>query len=199
VAKKQDVDPLLDWEWRALRPHLEGEYKTFFPLLLISGVRTSEALALGAGDLWRENGRAGISVRRLKRDDAPVDRLQIPNAKIFADLEGLGRMHRKHLFGFQRVAAWKALKRFCRLAGLRPLSPHQFRHTYSVLFTRTRQLDPVTGQAMTALDMRIQLAWNLGHTTIDTVEIYFRPHGDDLLGRTASVGESYGSTWFSEV
>ena len=195
MAGKHDVNPLLDWEWVALRAQLQGAYRAFFPLLMITGIRTSEALALRSRDLWSEGGRDGITVRRLKRPDGQTDRLIVPNVNLFAQLQALGREHRRPLFDFSRVAAWKALRRFCAAAGIRPLSPHQFRHTYAVLFTRTRQLDPVTGEAMTALDMRIQLAYCLGHTSIRTVEIYFRPHGTELMGRTASVGETF-SGWF---
>ena len=195
MAGKHDVDPLLDWEWVALRAQLQGAYQTFFPLLMITGIRTSEALALRSSDLWNDGGRDGITVRRLKRPDAKSDRLIVPNPNLFSQLHALGREHRARLFDFTRVAAWKALRRFCAAAGIRPLSPHQFRHTYAVLFTRTRQLDPVTRAPMTALDMRIQLAYCLGHTSIRTVEIYFRPHGAELTGRTASVGETF-SGWF---
>jgi len=195
VGLKHDVDPLLDWEWAALQPQLRGDYRAFFQLLMITGIRTSEALALRAADLWTAGGRSGIVVRRLKRPDGRADRLIVPHSGIFAALEAMGRQHRKRLFGFSRTAAWKALRRFCRAAGIRPISPHQLRHTYAVLFTRTRQLDPVSGAPMTALDMRIQLAYNLGHTNTATVEIYFRPHGHELAMRTASVGETFGA-WF---
>lgn len=195
VLKKQDVDPVLEWEWMQLKRWLENDYRTFFPLLLITGVRTSEALALRSRDLWSDQGRNGITVRRLKTQQRRADRLLVPNERLFGELEALGRIHRPTLFSFSRVAAWKALHRFCENASIRPLSPHQFRHSYAVLFTRTHQLDPTTGHPMTALDMKIQLARNLGHSSIATVEVYFQPHGDDLLGRSASVGETF-KAWF---
>ena len=195
MVMKQDVDPILDWEWIALKQQLRNEYKTFFPLLLITGIRTSEALALRSRDLWEINGLQGIVVRRLKRSDKRDDRLVISSPIIFAELLALGRTKRTLLFDFSRIAAWKALQRFCLAAGIRPLSPHQFRHTYARLFTRTQQLDPTTGFPMSALDQRIALARNLGHSSPRTVEHYFQPHGDELLGITASVGESFKS-WF---
>jgi integrase len=195
LGTKRDVDPVLGWEWDALRQQVTGDYATFFPLLVMTGVRTSEALALQSRDLWADGDMVGITVKRLKRRDGRHDRLAVANRQLFGELERLGRAKRPLLFPFSRVAAWKALRRFCAAAGIRPLSPHQFRHTYAVLFCRTRQLDPITGHAMSALDMQIQLAHNLGHTSIATVETYFRPHGEDLLGRTASVGESF-SAWF---
>jgi len=195
MVMKQDVDPVLEWEWAALKPQLRNAYRTFFPLLMLTGVRTSEALALRSRDLWSEDGRDGITVRRLKRRDHKIDRMIITSPTIFAELEALGRAKRPTLFDFSRVAAWKALRRFCAAAGIRPLSPHQFRHTYARLFTRTQQLDPTTGFPMTALDMRIQLARNLGHSSPRTVDVYFQPHGDELLAATASVGEEFRS-WF---
>jgi integrase len=140
MAGKHDVDPLLEWEWMGLRPKLEGHYRAFFPLLMITGIRTSEALALRSRDLWSEGGREGITVRRLKRPDNKADRLIVPHPGLFAELQALGREHRKYLFAFSRVAAWKALRRFCAAAGIRPLSPHQFRHTYAVLFCRTSSI-----------------------------------------------------------
>ena len=193
---KQDVDPVLEWEWQMLRPRLSGHYATFFPLLLQTGVRTSEALALRRRDLWTADGRSGIEVRRLKQSANRRDRVVVSSPWIVAELEALARAKRPLLFPFSRVAAWKALRRFCALAGIRPLSPHQFRHTYAVLFTRTRQIEPATGLPMNALDMRIQLARNLGHSSLKTVEIYFQPHGADHLARTASVGEAFAG-WFS--
>jgi integrase len=195
MAGKHDLDPILDWEWMALRDQLTANYRAFFPLLLITGVRTSEALALRSADLWSEGGQHGITIRRLKRPDNRADRLIVPNPALFAELKTLARQHRKTLFKFSRVAAWKALRRFCAGAGIRPLSPHQFRHTYAVLFTRTVQLDPVTGQPMNPLEMRIQLAYCLGHTSIRSVDIYFRPHGAELAARTAAVGNTF-SSWF---
>jgi integrase len=196
MVLKQDVDPVLEWEWIALKPQLRKEYKTFFPLLLITGIRTTEALNLTARDLWEANGAHGIVVRRLKRSDNKIDRLVISSPTIFAELQALGRAKRSPLFDFSRIAAWRALQRFCLAAGIRPLSPHQFRHTYARLFVRTHQVDPTTGFPMTALDQMIALARNLGHSSHKTVEHYFQPHGDELLEITASVGETFES-WFN--
>ena len=194
--KRRLVDPILQHEVAALRSVTSGEWRTFFDLLLLTGIRTSEALALTPRDLWELDGRRGIHVLRLKANiEVPPAKIEIPDPVLMAQLDALARARRRTLFSFGRVAVWKALKRYCALAGIRRLSPHQFRHTYAVLFTRTRQLDPVTGQVMSPLEMRIQLAYCLGHTSERSVDIYFRPHGAELAARTASVGETF-SGWF---
>ena len=186
--KRRLVDPILQHEVAALRNVVSGEWRTFFDLLLLTGIRTSEALALTARDLWELEGRRGIHVLRLKqRVDVPAAKIEIPDAVLMAQLDALARARRRHLFSFGRVAVWKALKRFCGLAGIRRLSPHQFRHTFAREHARYPFLD-VSGRPISALDHRILLAQALGHSSERWVAIYFQPHGDELMAQTAQVG-----------
>lgn len=195
--KRRLVDPILQHEVAALRNVVSGEWRTFFDLLLLTGIRTSEALALTGNDLWELEGRRGIHVLRLKaKVDVEPAKIEIPDATLMAQLDALARdadrrargvRRRRTLFSFGRVAVWKALKRFCALAGIRRLSPHQFRHTFAREHARYPFLD-VSGRPISALDHRILLAQALGHSSERWVAIYFQPHGDELMQQTAQVG-----------
>ena len=186
--KRRLVDPILQHEVAALRSVTSGEWRTFFDLLLLTGIRTSEALALTPRDLWELDGRRGIHVLRLKANiEVPPAKIEIPDPVLMAQLDALARARRRTLFSFGRVAVWKALKRYCALAGIRRLSPHQFRHTFAREHARYPFKD-VSGGPITALDHRILLAQALGHSSERWVAIYFQPHGDELMQQTAQVG-----------
>ena len=185
------VDPASEDEIQKLLPHLTGHYRPFFILLVMTGIRTSEALGLTRDDLWRENGTQGITITRLKRSDRTRDKLEVLEP-LFSELVALTSRKRKDLFPFSRIAAWKALKRFCALAGIRNLNPHQFRHSYARFFNRSHQIDPATGQPYDALTQRSNLAAVLGHSSTRNVERYFQPHQDEVLGLTRAVQDSFG-------
>ena len=186
--KRRLVDPILQHEVAALRSVTSGEWRTFFDLLLLTGIRTSEALALTPRDLWELDGRRGIHVLRLKaRVEVEPAKIEIPDPVLLAQLDALARARRRTLFSFGRVAVWKALKRFCALAGIRRLSPHQFRHTFAREHAKYPFVD-ASGRPISALDHQILLAQDLGHSSPRWVAIYFQPHGDELMAQTAQVG-----------
>ena len=186
--KRRLVDPILQHEVAALRSVTSGEWRTFFDLLLLTGIRTSEALALTPRDLWELDGRRGIHVLRLKaRVEVEPAKIEIPDPVLLAQLDALARVRRRTLFSFGRVAVWKALKRFCALAGIRRLSPHQFRHTFAREHAKYPFVD-ASGRPISALDHQILLAQDLGHSSPRWVAIYFQPHGDELMAQTAQVG-----------
>jgi len=188
--KTRDVDPILQTEWAMLLPHIEGEYRSFFQLLLETGVRTSEALNLRNSDLGHDlNGRTTIKVKRLKRGKQDPPLLIVSDA-LGMELFALGRKRRPRLFKFSRVAAWKSLKRFCRYAGLRPLTPHQFRHTFARLFAKTVQYDQ-SGRPLSSLDHKIMLANMLGHSSTRWVEIYFQPHKSELTQASGAMSNLF--------
>lgn len=196
--QRHDIDPILDTELAVLSDTLQGDYKIFFELLLRTGVRTSEALALGARDLWVQDatGTVGIEIGRLKRRRQVRDRLEIAvpaNQTLWDNLSRLGRKHRSKLFPFSRIAAWKALDRYCRSAGIRHLSPHQFRHTFGRLFASQTHYDQA-GRPLSALDHKILLANVLGHSDVDNVDVYFQPHPGEITSIVGQVGSSF-ETW----
>jgi integrase len=202
---KTDVDPITDAELAILVPRITGEYRPFFELLLCTGIRTSEALALRNRDLWvggsglykneTQLGTVGIAVKRLKKDGANKDPTLIEimeKQALWGQLNALGRKRRATLFNFSRVAAWKALRRFCAAAGVRPLSPHQFRHTYARRFAQQTHYDSA-GRPLSQLDHMILLGKALGHASERWVSVYFQPHPSEIGGIIGQVGASFKS------
>ena len=182
-----------------LLPHIQADYKSFFQLLLETGVRTSEALSLRNMDLGLVEdlghamyGRTTLNIKRLKRGkkDPPLLIVSIP---LGIQLQALGRKRRPRLFKFSRVAAWKALQRFCRAAGVRPLTPHQFRHTFARLFAKTVQYD-AAGRPLSSLDHKLMLSNMLGHSTTRWVEVYFQPHKSELTEASGAMSDLF-ATW----
>ena len=196
TVKTSKVDPVLQAEWALLIPHFDKDYKAFFQLLLETGIRTSEALALKASDIGvhTDGIRTTVQIKRLKRGKKNIPSV-IVSASLAGELRTLGRKRRPKLFKFSRVAAWKALKRISDYAGIRQLTPHQFRHTFARQFAKKTQYDEL-GRPLSALDHRIMLANMLGHSSIRWVETYFQPHGNELTEATGAMSDLF-STWGS--
>jgi integrase len=180
TVKPSKVDPVLQTEWAILVPHFDGDYQAFFRLLLETGMRTSEALSLRATDIGAHpDGRTTVKIKRLKKRRPDKEPILIISEGLAVELKTLGRKHRARLFKFSRVAAWKALKRICKSAGIRELTPHQFRHTFAREFAKTIQYDR-SGRPLSALDHRLRLAEMLGHSSTRWVETYFQPHASEI-------------------
>ena len=86
------------------------------------------------------------------------------------------------------MAAWKALKRFCRVAGIRELTPHQFRHTFGVA-TAERQLHDKRGRLLSPLEHKKVLSRMLGHSSERWAEIYYEPHDDHVADIQADMAD----------
>lgn len=150
-------------------------------VMLGSGLRVSEALALRAGDVIL-NGRNGeVTVRRGKGGVHRVVPLTSPvrqAVKAYLDSQpGLqpddplwvgerGPLH-------DRSGVFQMLKKYARLAGLDPdlISPHILRHTFASRYLAANP-DDLRG-----------LAAILGHANLNTVMIYTIPDPADLLSR----------------
>ena len=191
--RDRDIDPILEHEMRALKERMNPELSTLFRLMLQTGVRTSEALALREKSLWEDGVGRGIYVERLKRRRPVRDKIQLADADLVGELRALGRRQRPRLFGYKRRGVATALHRYCMEAGVRHLSPHQFRHTFAREFA-TMTLYDRHGRVLSPLDHRILLAAALGHSSTRWVDIYFQPHGIELQAPTFQVGKAL-STW----
>lgn len=194
TVKPSKVDPVLQTEWAILVPHFDGDYQAFFRLLLETGMRTSEALSLRATDIGAHpDGRTTVKIKRLKKRRPDKEPILIISEGLAVELKTLGRKHRARLFKFSRVAAWKALKRICKSAGIRELTPHQFRHTFAREFAKTIQYD-TSGRPLSALDHRLRLAEMLGHSSTRWVETYFQPHASEITEVTGVMSNIF-SRW----
>tara|TARA_R100001086_G_scaffold178299_2_gene98710 strand:+ start:2765 stop:3340 length:576 start_codon:yes stop_codon:yes gene_type:complete len=187
---------MLQTEWVRLLPTFDKDYRVFFQLLLETGIRTSEALNLRNMDLGVIDelphhyfGRTTVKIKRLKRGKKDPPKI-IVSVSLGFQLQALGRKRRPRLFKFSRVAAWKALQRFCRDAGVRPLAPHQFRHTFARLFAKTVQYDSA-GRPLSSLDHKLMLANMLGHSTTRWVEVYFQPHKSELTEASGATSDLF--------
>jgi integrase len=196
TVKTSKVDPILKTEWAMLVGHFDGDYQAFFRLLLETGMRTSEGLSLRAADIGtHHDGRTTVKIERLKKRKPSKENepIIIVSEGLAIDLKALGRKHRARLFKFSRVAAWKALKRICGQAGIRQLTPHQFRHTFAREFAKTPQYD-ISGRALSALEHKSRLAELLGHSSTRWVETYFQPHATEITELTGEMSKIF-SKW----
>jgi len=113
------------WEYELIIAKLEPHWQLFYALLWETGIRVSEALKLTRKDF--EN--MGVYVIRSKRKDHLRDHLPLSLGLFsrFRLLFQLTRMQR--VFPYTASAAWLALKRACKAAGVREsIHPHSFRH-----------------------------------------------------------------------
>lgn len=150
-------------------------------IMLGSGLRVSEALALRVGDI-AFNGRSGeVTVRRGKGGVHRVVPLTSPvrqALKAYLELQPelkpddplwIGERGPLH----DRSGVFNLLKKYARLAGLDPdlISPHILRHTFA---TRYLAANPDDLRGLAAI---------LGHANLNTVMIYTQPTVSDLMTR----------------
>ncbi|MCG3210960.1 MAG: Tyrosine recombinase XerD [Anaerolineae bacterium] len=151
-------------------------------LLLETGLRISEALALTTADLPLSERSGTVTVRCGKGGQPRTVPLTAEARRVLQDYlqsvpiveltaEGLWTGQR----GVLRDAAgvYKLLKAYAFRAGLDPIlvTPHVLRHTFA---TRYRERNPGDLRGLAAL---------LGHRSLDTVMIYTQPTAEELARR----------------
>lgn len=158
-------------------------------IMLGSGLRVSEALALRVGDIALNgrtpssgSGRGGeVTVRRGKGGVHRVVPLTSPvrqALKVYLESQPelkpddplwIGERGPLH----DRSGVFNLLKKYARLAGLDPdlISPHILRHTFA---TRYLAANPDDLRGLAAI---------LGHANLNTVMIYTQPTVSDLMTR----------------
>jgi len=143
--------------------------KAMFEILYAAGLRVSELVGLGAGDVEFEVGYLkafgkGSKYRVVPLNDTAMDAVKVYMAK--ARLEMLKGRASGLMFvtrrggGMTRQGFWKIIKRYAKKAGIeKEISPHSLRHSFAThLLDRGADLRSV--QAM------------LGHVDISTTQIY---------------------------
>ncbi len=149
-------------------------------LLLETGLRISEALALTPADLEINERSGSVTVRRGKGGQTRTVPLTAEARRALSDyLESVSVGETEPLWVGQRgsltdpAGIYKLLKNLAFRAGLDPdlVTPHVLRHTFA-----TRYLERNPG------DLR-GLAALLGHRSLDTVMIYTQPTADELARR----------------
>ena len=154
-------------------------------LLLGTGLRVSEALALRRGDVTL-NARSGEV--RVRRGKGGISRTVPLTATVRRTLNDYLALYPEMgtddpLWVGERGAlkspsgVFRLLKKYARLAGLDEtmVSPHVLRHTFA---TRYLAANPDDLRGLAAL---------LGHAGLDTVMIYTEPSTDDLARRMEMV------------
>lgn len=149
-------------------------------VLLGTGVRVSELLALCRGDIVLKARSGALTVRRGKGGLTRTVPLtaDVRNA-LKAYLEQIGDEGDGDAPLWQgtrgplqdRGGICRMLEKYARWAGIEDLTPHTCRHTFA-----TRYLEANPG------DLR-GLASLLGHASLNTVMIYTEPTEEDLLAR----------------
>lgn len=151
-------------------------------LLLETGLRVSEALALTPADLEINDRSGAVTVRYAKGGQSRVVPLTVEARRALNDyLESAAVTGTAPLWIGQRgpltdpAGVYKLLKNLAFRAGLDPdlVTPHVLRHTFA-----TRYLERNPG------DLR-GLAALLGHRSLDTVMIYTQPTTEELARRMA--------------
>ncbi len=159
-----DTEPLLQWEWDLIKPHLEYHWQLVFEVLWETGARLGEALALTKKDL--ENN--GVWVTSEKREDHL--RMHIPlSTGLYNRLSLYALQHKSaKLFPYSPSAAWLALKKACKEAGVRQtIHPHSFRHGFGY---RAMKANP--GRQQGALEQLKAVQKMLRHTSPRHTERY---------------------------
>lgn len=151
-------------------------------LLLETGLRVAEALALTPADLALGERSGTVTVRRGKGGQprtAPLTAEARRTLRAYLDSVPPGEMTGEGVWTGQRgvlsdpAGVYKLLKGYAFRAGLEPgrVTPHVLRHTFA-----TRYLERNPG------DLR-GLAALLGHRSLDTVMIYTQPTVEELARR----------------
>jgi integrase/recombinase XerD len=163
----EDVDRLLEQPDASSVAGLRD--KAMIELLYSTGLRVSELVGLGVGDLQRDEGSLRCIGKGNKERVVPVGKKALTVVEEYlkkARPELLGNQSCPALFvnkkgrAMDRVTFWKILASYGRKAGLRKaLTPHMLRHSFA-----THLLD--RGADLRSVQMM------LGHSDISTTQIY---------------------------
>jgi integrase/recombinase XerD len=176
---------LADTELRLLRRRIDKEGNlrdiALFELMVGTGLRVSEVLALEVRDITLSERKGEVAVRSGKGGQPRTVPLTAPVRKALqtylADnptLQADDSLWVGERGGLRdRSGVFYLLRKYARLAGLdeREISPHTLRHTFATRYLRTH-----------VGDLR-GLAAILGHSSLDTVMIYTEPTADEMAAR----------------
>ena len=136
-------------------------------LMYASGLRVSELVSLGIGDVDLQRGVVAAFGKGGKRRLVPVGEAALDHVTAYVrDVRGDARTNALFVSPrggkLTRQGFWKIVKRYAAAAGIRtPLSPHKLRHSFA-----THLLE-------NGADLRAVQAM-LGHADLGTTEIYTR-------------------------
>lgn len=145
-------------------------------LLVLSGLRVSEALGIDVADLDIERGHRTI---RIRRKGGKVQRLALaPRTAAAIDALLAGRTEGPIFTTasgrrLDRHAAWKTVRRLAKRAGLeRPLSPHALRHTHATLALDAGAELHVVQDSLGHADSRTTMRYVLGRERLDNAATF---------------------------
>lgn len=125
-GRATDTEPLELWEYTLIMAKLPKHWQIFYELMWQTGTRVGEVLHLSKRDI--ENG--GVWITSEKRNDKLREFVPL-TADFYRTLQDLAGKHREaHLFPYTPQAAWLALRKAAKDAGVRAdsIHPHLFRH-----------------------------------------------------------------------
>ena len=157
-------------------------------LLVGTGLRASEVVALSTGDLDLNARPAQVIVRRGKGGVQRTVPLTAEVRRALNDyLEQQPRDADEPLWAGQRgqlkdpASVWRVVKKYAFLVGLEhEVSSHILRHTFA---TQYLEANPDDLRGLAAL---------LGHSSLETVMIYTEPTAEQLLARMEKAGRDPG-------
>ncbi|MEA3350695.1 MAG: tyrosine-type recombinase/integrase, partial [Chloroflexota bacterium] len=166
--------------------HQSGDIRdiAMIEMLIGTGLRVSELLALQVGDLEINTRSGQVTVRKGKRGNQRVVPLK---SEVRKALDAYLELHPRvdntdaRLWLGQRgplkdrSAVLRILNKYSLIAQINDFGPHVLRHTFA---TRYLDANPDDLRGLAAL---------LGHTNLNTVMIYTEPSFDDLAERVERV------------
>lgn len=174
---QSDLDTLMD----AVRETNKIRDLAIFTLLLNTGIRVGELCSLKMSDLDLKSDFANLSIRYGKGRKSRSVYLNDGCLKIInLYLEFRKSQDCEYLFFSQKSTQFSTrgirhlIKSYCLKAGIKPISPHVFRHTFG-----KHLID--TGNSID------RVAKALGHSSIETTKIYTNPTESDMFSLFNSV------------
>jgi integrase/recombinase XerD len=133
-------------------------------IMLDSGLRVSEALALRPCDLWRDENRCYLYVLPSKGEkDREVEIGEALHRDLVTWARERHRQPAARLFVLDPGNAWRMVIRTARAAGItKSITPHSLRHTHA--------------HQLRLMDWPIEaIGERLGHSSVETTKRYTRP------------------------
>lgn len=153
---------------------LEGcrdlDLRFWLQIMWITGCRTSEALALTAGDVHRQGQEYQLSIHRTKRRAPVEDRLPIPHefGEKLTELIQVRDLDRSdRLLSLERTTAYRRLRRLAQDVLGKHVHPHMFRHGRVYHLARNGTSPTVVAKIV-------------GHVHVQTTLGYYSSEEDDL-------------------
>lgn len=161
-----DTEPLELWEYELIVARLEPHWQLFYGLLWETGIRVSEGLKLTRKDFVN----TGVWVTRAKRKDHPRDYIPLSLGLYSRIHYQLALSHGQRVFPYTASAAWLAIKKACKAAGVREtIHPHSFRHGFG---HRAAHANLGGSNALEQLGIIQRM---MGHVSIESTARYTKP------------------------